>query len=230
MQSEYTSKISSKMEMLKQLAEQRKADRLPGHFCIGDFHDGAYDRHDYVSPWSISAHNPDASIMIFLQDWTSADSISGSLDVIAAEIGYTPSLPSNRNLINMLQKHFNSELKDVYVSNLFVFVKPGGMSARIPMRDMLYSATEYALPQIRIVRPRLVICLGAATINAIRRMLKMRPVSLAQARREPVSIDGIPVYGLSHTGGLGVANAGGLEGIDAQWSTLAEAYKALQGG
>lgn len=229
MQGEYMSEASSKMEELTKLALQRRADRLCGYSCIGDFHGGAYDRHDYVSPWSISAHSPDASIMIFLQDWTSVDGISGPLDEDAVKIGYTPSLPSNRNLISMLQKHFNYELKDVYVSNLFVFVKPGGMSARIPMRDMLYCANKYALPQIRIVRPRLVICLGGATINAIRRMLKMRTTSLNQARREPVSIDGIPVYGLSHTGGLGVANAGGLEGIDAQWSAVAEAFRAEQG-
>lgn len=213
-----------KTEGLKNLAMIRKEDRLPGYACVGDFHDGSYDQHDYVSPWSISAHNPEAKVMIFLQDWSSTNSLNGPFDAAAASIGYTPGLPSNRNLINLLSKHFSMTLADVYVTNLFVFIKQGGMNARIPMKDMVYCAQKYALPQIEIINPDLVICLGSSTYNALRRALGKPAISLKRGLKEPLFFKNIPIHGLSHTGGLGVANAGGLDAVETQWRTLAEAY------
>ena len=36
-------------------------------------------------------------------------------------------------------------------------------------RDFVRAANEFALPQIQIVEPKIVICLGLATFNALRR-------------------------------------------------------------
>lgn len=220
---------TEKSSQLKALAQQRKLDRLQGHSCVGDFHGGAYDRHDHVSPWSISACNVDSDIMVFLQDWSSEESMSGPLDVPAATIGHTPTLPSNRNLKKLLKTYFDKDIRDTYVTNVFVFIKPGRMSAPIPIRDLMYSAKKYAIPQIDIMKPRLVICLGGSTYNAIRRALTLRPVRLQEALDHPVRRGESVIFGVSHTGGLGIANARfgqdrGMAAVNLQWARLAQAH------
>jgi hypothetical protein len=42
------------------------------------------------------------------------------------------------------------------------------MNASIPQRLMNRAAIEYGLPQIEIVEPKLVICFGKSTFNAVR--------------------------------------------------------------
>ena len=216
---------SSKLDLLNELTRQRKADSLPGHACLHDFHDGAYDKHDYLSPWSLSAHNENADILIFMQDWSSQESLSGTFDCDAATIGYTPTLPSNKNLIDLLSKHFNKSLSEIYVTNLFLFIKPGNMSSTIPLRDMMYCANKYALPLIDIIQPSLVIALGSLTYNSIRRSLNEAPIPLKESLDHPLIRNSSLIYGLSHTGGLGMANAGGYAALDEQWSKLSKLYR-----
>ncbi|MDP2373283.1 hypothetical protein, partial [Reyranella sp.] len=68
-----------KIRALATLAQQR---RVPGigtrrdgfsrdYRRIEEFHDGFYDKHNWVSPWTISACNVDSPIMIVGQDWAS---------------------------------------------------------------------------------------------------------------------------------------------------------------
>src|SRR4051812_43518508 len=54
---------------LRLLAQQRQADRRDGYLCLSDIHSGYYDTEEHVSPWSISAQNVDAELMIFGKDW-----------------------------------------------------------------------------------------------------------------------------------------------------------------
>ena len=220
----------TKAERMAALVEKRKVDRhrMPPNAGIRDYHGGIYDQHGYVSPWSISAHNLDAKVMIFLQDWTSQDAISARLDEGAMKLGYTPTLPSNRNLINLCQNYLKVPIEQAYITNLFVFVKPGGMSATIPAADMNYSAVNYALPQIYIVQPKMVICLGSRTYNAMRRALGAKNVPLRDGLQQPALEYGTSkIYGVSHTGGLGVANAGGLSAVHKQWEVLSHIYRDI---
>jgi hypothetical protein len=64
---------NAKRKALRELALKRKADRIPGHKCFGDFCSGAYDQHEYIVPWTISANNVDAEVMIMGQDWNSGE-------------------------------------------------------------------------------------------------------------------------------------------------------------
>ena len=61
-----------KVEELFRLAMQRKADHRDGYWDLADIHDGYYEC-DYVSPWSISAQNVDAELMILGKDWASSE-------------------------------------------------------------------------------------------------------------------------------------------------------------
>jgi restriction system protein len=151
--------LTNKRTQLLKLARRRQVTRLPGYKCIGDYHNSAYEC-DLVSPYTKSAHNVDATVMVLLQDWSCDERLRGPFDSEAQQLGYTPDLPTNRNLKGLLLTHFGLNLWDVYATNVFPFVKSGGMCARIPMSDLENAARDFALPQIRIVKPRIAVCLG----------------------------------------------------------------------
>jgi hypothetical protein len=222
--------MSDKLNLMNALSEKRKKDRslMPPHASIGDYHNGVYDQHQYVSPWSISSHNLESDILIFLQDWTSQDFIARKVDKYAEKLGYTPSLKTNKNLIHLVKEYLGKQIEEIYITNLFVFVKPGGMSAAIPNKDMDYCVKNYAIPQIDIISPKLVICLGSGTYNSLRRALGERPIKLSSGLEAPaISRGNSKIFGVSHTGGLGVANAGGMAEIVLQWQALNNIYKSL---
>ena len=84
-----------------------------------------------------------------------------------SHLGHDPNLLTNRRLVGWLRAYFGLELEETYGTNLFPFIKPGGMSAPIAPSLLKKAAARFALPQIKIVNPRVVICFGLATYNAI---------------------------------------------------------------
>jgi uracil-DNA glycosylase len=160
-------RMMDKRTLLLDLAKRRQVTRWKEYGCIADYHRGAYEC-DEVSPYSKTARNVDARIFVMLQDWISHDKLQGPINQDAAQRGHLPNLRTNKTLQKLLREVFQLDLKDVYGTNLFPFIKPGRMSTKIPMIDLVWAAREFGLPQIRIVEPELVICLGLDTFNAIR--------------------------------------------------------------
>ncbi len=158
-----------KSEALLELARLRQSTRLDGYACIGDFHGGIFEC-DHVSPYTKSGNNVDAEIMVVGQDWSSADRLSVEPpDVRSAELGYTPNLPTNKNLDDLLKRHFGMARAECYLTNLFPFVKQGNLSATIRLKDLIGCAQRFTLREIKIVSPQIVVCLGIGTFNALRR-------------------------------------------------------------
>lgn len=196
----------SKQEQLAKLVEGRRQPfkqykRLadyPGFEC------------DFVSPYSKGAHNLDADVMILLQDWSSHDALKRSKG--PSELGRDPNLPTNKNLDKLLQQSFGMRLAETYATNLFPYIKLGGLSARIPFKDLVYAAETFALPQIRIVAPKLVICFGKNTFNALRVAEQhARCRDMADAIESPFDIDlgagrKTAVWAQAHPGVLGQNN------------------------
>ena len=180
----------SKSDRLLELGRQRREARWQGYRCIGDFQGGAYEC-EHVSPITKAACNIDSDVFVLLQDWSSERNLERRLDPGARDLGYTPSEPTNKRLAELLRAHFNLDLADVYATNMFPFVKPGTMTEGIPRHDLSRAAREFAIPQIEIVNPRLVVCLGLDTFSAMRQVLKAKPVrSLTEALASPVRIGG----------------------------------------
>lgn len=214
----------TKHERLLTLAKLRQSSTWPGYHSIADFHDGVYEC-DHVSPYTKSAGNVDAAVMILLQDWSGADALSGPLDVGARDLGYTPTEATNRNLQRLLKDTFGLSLADTYATNLFPFVKPGGMSESIPDRDLLRAAREFALPQIEIVAPRLVICLGKVTVDAVRSAAGFpKSASVEDALQSYFQLGPSRVWFQAHTGRLGQnnRNRGGVNRVDGDWLRMKE--------
>lgn len=198
----------------------RKAARRDGYCCLHEFHGGLYEC-DHISPWTKSGKNPDAAVMVIGQDWSSADVLARGPDPRIAEYGFDCSFPTNRNLDELLKHHFSLERADCYLTNLFPFIKLGGASAHIRMADLVWCAREFTLPEIRIVSPKLVVCLGLRTFRALARADGHRPPStLAQAIAAPFSIAGSRVHCVAHTGALGMNNRSRAR-VDKDWKALA---------
>lgn len=212
-----------KQAELLALAKLRQATQWPGYKSIGDYHAGAYEC-DFVSPYTKTAGNVDAEIMVMLQDWGSDKWASGPFDEESAKNGYGgPSWPTNRNLIRLLRVTFGLILPDIYGTNLFPFIKLGNMSAPIPQADLVRAASQFALPQILIVNPKLVICLGLATFNALRKACDLRPCpTLHSAIENPFNIGTVRAWCQAHTGMLGQnnRNKGGVDRVSEDWNKM----------
>ncbi len=85
------------------------------------------------------------------------------------------------------------------------------------------AARESALPQIRIVGPELVICLGLPTFNAIRRACGVKSAKRVEmAIADPFPFEGSRIWCQAHTGGLGRNNRE-REQVERDWDTMAPA-------
>jgi len=218
-----------KVEALRALARKRAHARPVGYKGIDEYHGGAYDC-EHVSPYTKSAGNVDSPVVFVLQDWSSDTFLHRPLREDVVALGYSPELPTNKNLIRLIREHFGLELADVYVTNLFPFVKPGGISNTIPLPLLAWSATEFLLPQIRIVRPKVVVTFGVDTFNAVSRSVGHDEVPrLAEGIARPIQIDDAVIWCQSHPGGLGRANRnrGGVDRVSEDWRAMCRSFDGL---
>jgi len=211
-----------KRSQLLELAQKRKRSRWNGYKCIGDYHGGVYEC-GYVSPYTKSAHNVNSDIMVILQDWSSILAISGPIDIEAIKYGYTPSNRTNINLIRLLDAHFGFKLNDIYATNLFPFIKPGALNAPIRQRDLIRAAQEFGLPQIKIIGPKLVVCIGQNTFNAMRRACGYEGwPNRNLAIESPFNVDRCRIWCQAHTAQL-AQNTRGVDRVSSDWKQMKDA-------
>ncbi|MET4386409.1 uracil-DNA glycosylase family 4 [Bradyrhizobium sp. F1.4.3] len=217
-----------KWAALRQLAKKRRRDSIDGYCRLSDFHDGYYECY-FVSPWTRSAHNVGADVMLLGQDWSSSDKLKKPRVSEQRKYGQSRGLRTNVNLCSLLQ-NMRLDFGETYATNLFPFIKKGPMNARIRDRDMDYCAREYAIPQIEIISPRIVVCLGKSAYEAICRSLNEECRLFKQAFQPEHCINhrGIEIYGLPHPGSWGIRNGGGIEAVHKKWWILGNRLTELQ--
>jgi hypothetical protein len=214
----------SKKDLLLQLAIARKKSRWDGYDCIGDFHEGVYEC-NYVSPYTIGAHNVDSQLMILLQDWASSDVLNGPILHSRYEIGHDPARSTNIRLKKLLSTHFECDLTETYATNVFPFVKRGGMSATVELATLKRAAKEFTVPQIKIVAPRFAVCLGKAAFDAVASVVD-QPSSknMEDAVSSPFMLGSTKVWCQAHTGQMGVNNRGGFENVSKDWAAMSKDF------
>src|ERR1700730_9057011 len=220
--------VMDKAARLLELAHRRQATRWPGYGCIADYHGGAYEC-DVVSPYTKSAGNLDASLMVLLQDWASDDVLRGPLLQERVKQSHDPRRQTNRRLKELLRQYFQLELRDVFATNVFPFVKGGPMKTSLPVRDLVRAAKEFALPQIEIIGPRIAVCLGKAAYNAVAMAADQRRArTLDDAIAAPFCFGTTEVWGQAHTGAVGTnyRNKDGVDRVSGDWMRMASAYKS----
>ena len=220
-------KLSALHELVRKRRSKAAGSTLGGYTKdyskIGDFHGGAYDFDDHVVPYSKSAFNLNAEIMILAQDWASEEFLAKPFDEQQAAFGHDPSLPTNKRLFDLLEKFFQIKFSDTYATDAFVFVKPGDMGAGIPLKDFKLSTIEYAVPQIEIIDPKLVICVGGQPFNALRSASKLGYLKLDTHFPDQSFVLGSSmVVGVHHVGARGISHLGGIAAQESQWERLAD--------
>jgi len=210
-----------KIEALLQIARLRQSFRLDGYASVGDFHGGIFEC-DHVSPWTKSGCNVDAEIMIVGQDWSSSDVLaSDPPNTHSLGLGFDPKFPTNRNLDNLLKHHFDLNRAECYLTNVFPLIKLGEASAPIRPKDMVVTAQRFTLPEIQIVSPYLVICLGRSTFLALMRATgRNGSPNMVQAVNSPFKFADSMVHCVAHTGARGMNNRGRSQ-VDKDWQQLA---------
>jgi restriction system protein len=218
-----------KENKLLELARKRQSTRYEGYTSIGDYDNGVWEC-DYVSPYSKSSHNPDSDILIVLQDWCSSGSFDGSVCEVTLQLGYSPSVRTYRNLIALLREHFGLELPDVYTTNLFPYIKPGEMRADIENAAFVKAATDFTLPMIEIIEPKIVICAGLKTFNALRESCGFAWANnVAEGVVSDFDYKNSRIFCQAHPGqqGLNWRNRGGEDRVSADWLRMADYYRSL---
>jgi restriction system protein len=218
----------NKLKALKALGRKRRRTKWDGYYCIGDYYGGRYEC-DFVSPYSKTAGNYNSPIMLVLQDWSSDGALKGQKHHEVAKLGYGPELRTNKNLANLLKAYYNRDLRHVYITNVFPFIKKGRLNASVPMRDLLRSAVEFTRPEIEIVRPKIVICCGHRTFNAVREAYSRgRCHDTAAAIATPFTIrparssKKIRIWCQAHPSqqGQNTRNRGGRKRVPADWKRM----------
>lgn len=230
--------VLDKQAALLALAKKRQSESFEGYsrryLRFSDILDGYYEC-DHVVPWTISARNVDAELMLISQDWASEEFLlKTGKDKKQKELGQVEDLATNVQTRAMLEKHMKLSFRETYATDAFAFVKSGSMNARIVFRDLVKSASDYALPQIRIVRPKMVLCLGSAPFNAIRKAAGETGGWFNLERSYQVetplhtTVHDIPVFAVAHPGGTGTRSVGGWQKAEPRWEALGHYFQSLR--
>ena len=137
---------------------------------------------------------------------------------------------TDRNLIDLFKEfHCNIEKKNHGKRILFTNYclgyrncpQSGGMT-----RNLLSMDKELFDDLVRAVRPKIIICLGKLTYEAvtgqkIKGFSKQLKEGIPYAAEYPMMKE-IKVYGVAHCGGLGIRNVGGLDKAKKAWIWIAE--------
>jgi restriction system protein len=207
-----------KIYNLKSLGKLRQSKCYTGFFNLADFHNAKYES-EFVSPYTKGSCNVNSSIFVLLQDWASEERIISGMGEEAAIIGYTPSLPTNINLKILLKETFKCEISDVFTTNLFPYIKPGGMDASIGSRFMKEAFKEFTLPQVDIVQPRIVICCGSLVYKTAISHFQNHTNSNYNINHH-FSYNGIIFIYQNHTGSRGTNSAGGIQKVKENWKFM----------
>jgi uracil-DNA glycosylase family 4 len=227
-------------ERTEGLPEKTREELLKeGFLDVSDICKGLYDTRDFVSPYSKTACNLNADVMLIGQDWSSQDTLENYPEEKAKEVaknGYDADIPTNKNLQDFLgafnKGAFNEKEKlklnfsDCYATNLFVFIKPKKISSPIKKKYFIECAKEYTLPEIAIVKPKIVICLGSQVFKVLSKIMTGSEKTLKDYNRPIYDAKiGTHIIGVYHPGGLGTKAAGGKENAKKHWEKIGEFYR-----
>ena len=211
-----------KLSTLRAIGRRRRTTKWRGYLSLSDFPDCVKES-QFVSPYTEGARQVNSPIFVLLQDWVSEDYLRRSPAPELLTLGRDPRLPTNRRLEELLRKHFRRTIDSIFATNLFPYIKPGRIDRAIPFPDLQRAACAFGVPQMQAVAPRLVICLGLSTFNAIRRARGLPAVRpLDKAVRSPFRLGRSQIWCQAHTGSRGQQNRG-RKSADDDWRRMARA-------
>ena len=146
------------------LAAERRAVRSE---LYGQPEDHGYDFASWVSPYTKGA-NTTCGFALVLQDWASAEGLGETPHPEIQLHGRAPWLLTNKRLQELLARVLGTTLHGVYATNVFPFVKRGGMSAPLPYNEVLAAARRFTMRELQLACPATVLALGTVAAKALR--------------------------------------------------------------
>jgi len=113
-----------------------------------------------------------------LNDWCNINCVDENEILELERLGYGKNNDTNDKLDNLLDEHLNLSRKDVYITNAFPYLKPGALDKKISGPIMSWSIKEFLIPQIEIIKPKFVICLGYSGIFIRKILFKCKEESI----------------------------------------------------
>jgi uracil-DNA glycosylase len=173
---EYAQKIYSPVsdttdEAISEITKIHEENKKTKKYTLPRYYSDSENLLNVVSPFSITANNIENKTLILLQDWSSHNILSKpeSRNEESFITGFTKSLKTNTILAKLISEHLykiktpeniSDVLSTVYISNIFPFIKPGDISASIPVQDIKNLGLPILEKIITILEPNLIICLG----------------------------------------------------------------------
>ena len=145
------------------LALERIKSVPENYFQPEDF---GYQFDEWVSPYTKGAHTL-GSIAIVLQDWLGAEALTGPPNPDIQQFGRDRTRKTNKYLEELLSRIFELSITDVYVTNVFPFIKPGKNSSNISLPLMVNTARRFTKRELEIVNPKIVLAMGSKTHKAL---------------------------------------------------------------
>lgn len=200
-----------KLKKLKELGRERSEKRKDyrGYFDVSDFYQGKYDT-EFVAPITKSACNVDSPIVFVLQEWADSDRLNTGFDPLAAERGYAPGTQMHQNLQASLRRAYSLDYAEVYITNLFPYVKHHHGEA-IPRVLLDRAFDDFCWKEIDIVAPKFIVCLGLEVFMSFGRKLRRKQY----INEDCFTFENRTVYGL-HSPAFAMSD----EERDAEWEEM----------
>ncbi|WP_416828217.1 uracil-DNA glycosylase family protein [Ectobacillus polymachus] len=189
-------------QLVKQRRNCHKCDDLSNPFMV----EPKYDSNE-IGAWSTWKGDLDAKIVVIGQDWGDENYY------LLSEGKCNPETATNRKLVELLQSIGISVEKDkLFFTNAILCLKTGGLAGKVKKSCFNNCAVHFLMPLLEIIKPEIVITLGASAYRAVKGAYKVKimPFSEAVNQEEPHIIQSndfqfklFPIY---HCGQLGLAN------------------------
>jgi len=197
--------MTSKRKQYDALVTRRKKCRQ----CIGLSNPafGRFRRFDsaQIGSWSRLHGDLNAQLMVVGQDW-------GDVDYYVRNLGLDDlNNPTMKNLERILQHigmdvsltAYSDQPRGLFLTNAILCLKTGGLQAKVHPTWIDNCRNEFLRQQIGIVRPKVVVGLGAVAFHGILKAFGQRTTQLCDAIRDKIGVeilDGVRLFAAYHCG------------------------------
>ncbi len=187
---------------------------------------GIYDG-DEIGPWTRWEGDLDASVMVVGQDWgdeqgfkrqkgldSSNSSTNRTLRDLLASVGVRVDTPTNQ-----------TQRVGVFFTNAILCLKQGGAQAHVRPQWFRNCGCHFLRPQIDLVHPKVVVCLGEQAYRAVLAAYDLRPSRFRDAvGAAPPTVlpNGIAVVAVYHCSQRILNTHRDIEGQRRDWRRVAQ--------
>ena len=224
--------MADKPELYSALVSCRKAcTACAGLSNVASYEAGAFDSAE-IGPWTRWQADLDARVMVIGQDW-------GDRSAFVRQKGVDVDSSATNQVLRELLASVGLELsppqsgqpperRGVFLTNAILCLKAGGAQADVLNAWFDTCGVRFLKPQIELVNPPVVVCLGERAYRAVLRAFGIRPRPFRQAvdagdfERLPHGSVVVPVY---HCGRRILNTHRGLSAQFNDWRRVANALQ-----